>query len=153
MRFFTKELWQKQNDPNEAVRMQAEKEWNANCSAYQEQFAQVQKQLSPGFTEKYLSRKGLHDYTILDISVTQKDRAHSCQLKLTNGAETLRITMEGLKALQMDIVSFQHCIRGRLAWGYSEFSLTPEKNIQLSVLCDLQNELRFEFESIGFAGQ
>ena len=65
MRYFTKELWSRINDHDKNIRKNAEKEWNANSSAYQQQFAELRKHLPRGFIKGYLSRNGLHDYIIL----------------------------------------------------------------------------------------
>ena len=56
--------------------------------------------------------------------------------------------MNGVKALHINIESFKCCIQGKLAWGYSEFELLSDKNIKLAILCDVENEMQFEFESI-----
>ena len=71
MRYFTKELWSKINDNDESIRIQAEKEWNTNSLIYQQQFMDVRKYLSRGFVKSYLSRNGLHDYTVLGMLITK----------------------------------------------------------------------------------
>lgn len=148
MRYFTKELWTKINDHDENIRIQADIEWNANSFAYQQQFEEAKKHLSQRFVKSYLSRNGLHDYTILGIALTLKKRTYSCELQLSNGEETVLISMVGIKAFLVDIDSFHCCVQGKLAWGYSEFEITPDNNVKLSVLCDEQNEMQFEFEII-----
>lgn len=148
MRYFTKELWIKINDSDEAVRTQAQKEWNENGLRYQREFKEIQKHISGQFINEYLCRNGLHDYNILCLAITGTEREYSCQLQLTDGAETVLITIAGLKAFRIDATSLQYCIQGKLEWGYGEFEITPENNIKLSVLCDIQNEMEFEFESI-----
>lgn len=153
MRYFTKELWLRINDHDETVRMQAEKEWKANSLSYQLQFEKTREHLSCGFIKDYLFRNGLHDYIILGIVVTKRGREYSCELQLTNGAETVLVAMYGLKALKIDVDSFQCCMQGKLVWGYSEFEITPENNIQLAVLCDMQNEMKFQFKSMKFTKQ
>ena len=148
MRYFTKELWSKLNNYDESIRTQAEKEWNINSLAYQHQFTEAKKHLSCRFINSYLSRNGLHDYTILDISITKRTQTYCCELQLSNGEETVLIAMVGIKALLVSIDSFHCCVQGKLAWGYSEFEITPDNNVKLSVLCDEQNEMQFEFEKI-----
>ena len=95
----------------------------------------------------------MHDYIIENISITKTTRDYCCDLQLSNNTETILITMYGIKALQVDIVSFQNCIQGKLTFGYCEFELTSKRNIRLSILCDMQNELQFEFETIGLTEQ
>lgn len=150
MRYFTKELWSRLNDCDENIRIKAEKEWNANSVAYQQQFVKTKEHLSRGFVKDYLSRNGLHDYFILGIEVTKKGRTYCCQLQLSNGSETALLVMTDINKLKIDIVSFLHCIQRKLSWGYGEFGITPEKTITLSILCDEQNEMQFEFKSIKF---
>ena len=148
MRYFTKELWLKINDHDEIIRSQAEQQWDANSLIYQQQFMEVRKYLSRGFVKSYLSRNGLHDYTILDMLITKRKQIYCCDLQLSNGDETVLIAMIGIKALLVDIESFRCCVQGKLAWGYSEFEITPANNTKLSVLCDVHNEMQFEFEKI-----
>lgn len=148
MRYFTKELWWKINDEDENVRIQAEKEWDANCLLYQQQFEDVKKRLPRSFLKDYLSRDSLHDYVILGIAVTKRGRNYSCELQLTNGTETVLLTLNGVKKLKIDVDTFQYCIQGALAWGYGEFESTPENGMQLAVLCDMENEMLFQFRSL-----
>lgn len=103
--------------------------------------------------KEYLKRGGLHDYTFLGIDVTKRGRLYACQLQLTDGTENILIIMSGLKKIQVDVASFQSCILGALRWGYSEFDITPAGNIKLSILCDIQNEMQFEFEQMKFIKQ
>lgn len=148
MRYFTKELWWQVNDCDQAVRLQAEKQWKLNCQIYQQEFETVKKQLSRRFLKEFHCRNELHDYVIEGISVIKNRKKYSCEMKLTDGTETVVLILKELKAFQMNVDSFQHCIMGELAWGYSEFSLTEDGGIALSVLCDFQNEFHFQFRSI-----
>lgn len=148
MHYFTKQLWAKINDENEAVRTQAEKQWERNSHAYQLEFDTIKKQLSQKFLKEFLCRNGLHDYLILEISVRKKGRKYFCEMKLTDGSEIVVLVMNELQAIQINVDSFKHCIMGELAWGYSEFALTEDHNFSLSVLCDFHNELYFQFHSL-----
>lgn len=150
MRYFTKQLWAQINDEDESVRAEAEKQWELNCRAYQQAFETVKKQLSQRFLKRFHACCELHDYVIEGISVTKKRKKYDCEIKLADGTETVLLKMNELKAFQMSVDSFQNCIMGELAWGYSEFSLTEDGGIALSVLCDFQNELHFQFRSITF---
>lgn len=148
MRYFTKELWARINDANNASRIRAEQEWNANCILYQQQFANVRPYLTHEFVNSFLTRKGLHDYTILGMTVIKEGSKYLCEIQLTNGSERVFVTMLGLRALQINVASFQSCMLGNLTWGYCEFDITSKGGIQLSVLCDMQNEMQFEFQKI-----
>ena len=148
MRYFTKELWANINDENAAVRTQAEKQWALNSQAYQREFDTVRKQLSRNFMKEFLCRNGLHDYIISEISVKEKGRKYFCEMMLTDGLETVVLVMRELQAFSLNVESFQQCVMGKLAWGYSEFALTEDHGISLSVLCDFQNELCFQFHSL-----
>jgi hypothetical protein len=153
MRYFTKELLSRINDSNEYIRAQAEKDWSANSFAYQQQFEAAKKHLSRKFINSYLSRNGMHDYSILGIVITKRGQAFSCELQLSNGLEAVLIVMVGIKAVKIDINSFIGCVQGRLAWGFSEFEITADNNVNLAVLCDEENEMQFEFEKIRFIKQ
>ena len=148
MRFFTRELLININDSNGDIRAQAENKWNKNDKDYQQQFLKVKKHLSKAFVKELLARKGMHDYSILGIDIDKGTQTYSCELRLSNGDETVVITMERITSLQMELSSLCCCIQGSLAWGYSEFEITPDKQIRLSVLCDEENEMQFEFKTI-----
>lgn len=150
MKYYTKELWIKMQDPDKAARNRASEEWKENDAAYHAQFLKAQKRLSHSFIKNYLSRNGFHDYEFTSIEFSRKGKSYSCKLQLTDGEETVLLVMSGIKALQINIASFSSCIQGKLSWAYDEFEITPENNILLSILCDPENELQFEFKSIRF---
>lgn len=155
MKYFTKELWAQINSSDEELRTKAEKEWSERSKKYGLRFEKIKKWLSCSFLKDYLRRNGLHDYTIIgiEISASKKIKEYSCKIKMTDGVEIVSITMSDLKSFQIDISSFQCCMLGKLTWGYSEFDFTHEKHITLAVLCDLQNEMMFEFDSIRFENE
>ena len=148
MHYFTKELWQKINDPDEKVRVEAEKEWNTRNLEYQKQFKKNKKFLSHKFTKEFISHNGLHDYAILSIEFVKEKRAYTCKMRLSDGTEHLLLGITGVKSCKIDISSFLCCQKGNLTWGYGEFGLNLEKNMCLTVFCDIQNVMYFEFESI-----
>jgi hypothetical protein len=148
MRYFTTELWLKINDCDNDIRAQAENTWNRNSYLYHTEFEITQKYLPKRFVRGFLERKGLHDYTIEGIAVKKEGRKYSCYIHLSNKTETVLLTMFGIKSFHINVNSFEYCILGELAWGYSEFEMTVNKDIRLSILCDIDNELQFEFESI-----
>ena len=73
---------------------------------------------------------------------------YSCHLQLTNHAETVILEIDKLKALQIDMETFKYCMMGMISWGYTEFEIISENVMQMAVLCDMQNEMRFQFHSI-----
>lgn len=153
MRYYTKELLEKINDCDCRIRAEAEKEWCENDLAYQRQFEEAKRNLTRGFVKNYMARHGLHDYTVLGIETKKRGREYTCELQMTDGSETILITMTGLQTLQISIDSFRDCILGELRWLYSEFEQTPEGGMRLSVLCDMQNELQFVFKTIKIVKQ
>lgn len=148
MNYFKKELWYQMHDSDKSIRLNAEREWNENDQLYSKKFEEVVKQLPRRFVKEYLKRYEMHDYCILGLHIVKKGRTYACEMQLTDGTETVLITMLGLEAVRVDVASFQYCILGRLEWAYSEFDITPENNIRLSILCDFKNEMQFEFKSI-----
>lgn len=149
-----KELLSKINSDDRKQREDAEKEWEENCKLYSQKFNEIKKRLPRRFMKAFLSRNGLHDYTFLKICVEGKKKGrYSCKLQLTNSSEIVSIAMINLVSVQIDITTFSSCILGKLSWGYCEFDLTPAKNIQLSLICDIENEMRFEFQSIRISAQ
>lgn len=152
MRYFTKELLMKINGEDESVRTQAEEAWKRNDADYNQQFAKIQKHLPRRFLKNYFSRRGFHDYTICGINIFRKKKSYSCELELSDGMQTVLLLMEGIVALNVNLESIRSCIQGDIWWAYSEFEITADKNIKLSVLCDPLNELQFEFKTIKFIG-
>ena len=153
MRYFTKELWSRINETDATVQLQAEQEWHKNSLVYQQEFEKAKKHLPNEFVQDFLFRKGLHDYTIMGIAIAKREHAYSCELQLTDALETVLITMFGLRSFRIDVDSLQHSMHGELVWGYSEFEIVSENSIQLAVLCDMQNEIQFEFETIKLTKQ
>lgn len=149
MRFFTKELWYGINDKNETVRRHAEKEWDQNVVEYQIQFEEVKAQLSRRFVTAMERRDYFHDYTVLEIAlVRNKKGRYACEILLTDNIESVQIKMKDISKAKVDISTFQNCIQGDLSWGYCEFGKVSSNVLSLSVLCDLDNEMEFEFKSI-----
>lgn len=148
MKYFKKELWYQMHDSDKSIRLNAQREWTENDQLYSKKFEEVEKQLPRRFVKEYLKRCEMHDYCILGLHIVKKGKTYSCEMQLTDGTETVLITMLGLEAVRVDVASFQYGILGRLEWAYSEFDITPENNISLSILCDFKNEMQFEFKSI-----
>lgn len=148
MRYFTRELWEKINHPQESERKQAEVEWLQSMKQYQKDFEKVKKHLPHQFTRQYLNRNEFHDYIITDIVITSKHGKYACRLQLTDRNDTLYLTMFDLKSFKINIETFQNCIQGELTWGFSEFEYTAAKCVRLSILCDIQNELQFDFKAL-----
>lgn len=153
MRFFTSKLWSQINDTDPMIRAQAEKEWAINGLEYQKVFSKAAKRLPRKFIKAYLNRKGLHDYAILEMLFKQKGRASFGILRLSNGLETVLVEMAGLKAVNIHAETICLCMSGLLTWGYDEIEVTPQNTIKLAILCDIQNELQFEFQSIKLVTQ
>lgn len=148
MQYFTKELWMRINSQNEDVRLKAEKDWESRSIEYQQQFELAKQHLPSKFIKDFMSRNGLHDYSIVEIVLTKQPRTSACELKLSIEEETVIIKLAEIHSLQIDIESLNYCINGKLSWGYSEFEITPCNTIKLSVLCDINNEIAIEFEKI-----
>lgn len=153
MRYFTKALWTEMNDDCESIRLQAQKKWDHNNNCYMREFESTKQHLPRRFVSEFLRRHSLHDYVILGIAITKKDRRYSCVLQLNDGTDTILLCISALDSLNLKIDSFNNCMLGKLRWGYCEFELTQSGRFKLSVLCDLHNELQFEFESIKIINQ
>lgn len=148
MRYYTKELWKRINDFDEKIRIKAEEEWSANDLIYNQRFKDIRKKLSRKFVEKYLSRKGFHDYIIQNIAIIKNKKNYSCELLLSFESDVVKVKMLGINALKIDLSTFSECIQGNLTWGFCEFDITSENKIKLELLCDFDNEMIFEFEKI-----
>ncbi len=150
MQYFTKDLWYRINSSDNSVKEAAKDEWNKSAKEYQINFEKIKQFIPHGFLKKFLLRYGLHDYIFIEMTVkkNRKGSGYLCELKLTNGSENICLTMLDVKAARINVDSFQNCVQGKLAWGYSEFARTEDGTIRLSVICDIDNELQFEFKSI-----
>lgn len=149
MRYFTKDLWCNLNSDIEEVQIQAEKEWEEHYDQYMLEFQQTSQLLSKRFVNSIKRRDYLHDYIIHNFSITNNGKGkYICTMQLSNGNEVICISMRNVTQVKFDVTSFKNCVQGNLAWGYCEFSQSELGNIQLSVLCDLDNELFFEFKNI-----
>lgn len=103
-----------------------------------------------------LARDGFHDYDFLEINFVSKKNiilkkvTYSCELKLTDGKDIVRLELLSLTGVSIAVDSFADGILGRLMWGYGEFEVDSDGNLQLSIACDLANEMRFNFKKIRF---
>ncbi len=148
MRFYTKELWSGIQSPDASVRETAEKAWRENGRAYAQCFEQIKPRFSKQFLKDYTNRSGLHDDRITDISLKKEKRGYSCVFTLEDGDEVLELCLKKVGAVRIDVPTFTNCIQGALRWGYAEFAPVDEKTMNLSVLCDLTNELSLDFQTI-----
>lgn len=149
MRYFTKELWSKINSLDENERKKAEKEWSRNAEQYQQKFEQIKKYIPKDFLNTFLKCGMFHDYTILKITIKKKKKRYRCKMILSDGKEDICLELTGIQAIKMDVISFDNCIQGNLSWGYCEIDwLRKDKIISLAIICDIENEMYFECQSI-----
>ena len=147
MQYFTKELWQGMNRPDEAVRREAEAQWKKNNSLYWKRIGRIRKKIPDAFFRCGTVCRDFHDYEIQGISFLQTGREHATEIRLSGPEGHILLTLGGVRSFRIDVVTFTTCIMRQLSWGYSELDLTPEGDIRLSVLCDLENELEFQFKT------
>lgn len=156
MQYFTKELWRDMNDEREWIRGRAAKEWTANSRRYYAKFETIKKRLPEKFVAELLARDGFHDYDFLEINFVSKKNiiskkvTYSCELKLTDGKDIVRLELLSVTGVSIAADSFADGILGRLTWGYGEFDVDSDGNLQLSIVCDLANEMRFSFKKLRF---
>ena len=151
MKYFTKKLWSQINDIDENVRQQAQQVWSQNTQKYLQEFEKVRELFPSKFLRSFFSRSELHDYVIQSILLTShKKGKQSCQLQMENGDEIFMIELCEVQRLHLNLASFDSCINGQLRWGYCEFGTEDRGTLKMSVICDIENELNFEFKSIKF---
>lgn len=156
MQYFTKELWKGLNDERELVRARAEEEWKVNSQQYRIKFERIKKRLPRRFVDELFTRNGFHDYIFVGINfvssknIVSRKNTYSCELKLTDGRDTIWIMLSSLTRLSIDINSFADCILGNLMWGYGEFDIDSDGNLQLNIICDFANEMQFNFKKLRF---
>ena len=156
MQYFTKELWRDMNDEREWIRGRAAKEWTANSRRYYAKFETINKRLPEKFVAELLARDGFHDNDFREINFVSKKNiiskkvTYSCELKLTDGKDIVRLELLSVTGVSIAADSFANGILGRLTWGYGEFDVDSDGNLQLSIVCDLANEMRFSFKKLRF---
>jgi hypothetical protein len=148
MHYFLKELWRDLNCPNAEKRKAAEREWSKNAARYSLDFDGVKPLLPSGFLSAYEKNSGFHDFTILSVSFLLPER--TCRIRLSDGQTRGTLELCGVTRYRFDLQSFENCVCGKPAWGYAEFSAAPAGTLHLSVLCDMDNEMSFEFRSLSF---
>ena len=149
MKYYTKELWLGINSDDADERRAAEQQWAENDRLYTEQHERVASCLPKAFLKQYIHLHGFHDFWISGVTVKScKAKKCRCELELWDGTEQHFLLLDGVSRFQISVESFASCIIGELRWGYAEWDRTPEGNFCLSVLCDFDNELCFEFKKI-----
>ena len=148
MQYFTKELWCAINSDNPHVRQQAKLAWKENDINYTKEFNNIKKYLPKTFVETFLSRHGFHDYVIKSITVLNESGINCCRMVLSDFESELILAMKNIQRIGIDIPSFKNCIKDNLSWGYSEFSLTADRDIKLALLCDLDIEMLFVIKKV-----
>lgn len=149
MLYFTKELWNEMNERDERVRQKAQRQWVENLTKYQQYLSSITRHVPQHVIAKIDSANGFHDYTIDGLSImSYRKNKYIAQVDVSNGSDRYYLRMEGLKQAKVEISSFDLCVLGKLTWGYHEFRLTERNTLQLAILCDMENELLFEFKRI-----
>ena len=149
MKYFSSKLWRDINSPDSTTREKANSQWEENAAKYRDSF-EIIKHKIPNHVLTVIDRmNGFHDYTISGFSAVENSRmGYVCSLVLRSGERKFCLQMSGIKSIRIDIPSSQDCLRDGLTWGYHEIATTDAKTIQLSILCDIENELSSEFEDI-----
>ena len=151
MRYFTKDLSSRMNSCEASVRKQAEYEWSQNKRTYEEEFEKIKRHIPRSFLKEYIQRQEFHDCYIQKIIFLRKRDKYGCEIYLHDGLENFYLTLLDVKQVKADVISFENCVAGRLAWVYSEFEWTNNKTLILSVDCGPENELQIECKSIKFS--
>ena len=84
------------------------------------------------------------------LNIISKKVTYSCELKLTDGKDIVRLDLLSVTGVSIAADSFADGILGRLTWRYGEFDVDSDGNLQLSIVCDLANEMRFSFKKLRF---
>lgn len=112
MQYFTKELWRDMNDEREWIRESATKEWAVNSQRYYAKFETIKKRLPEKFVAELLARDGFHDYDFLEINFVSKKNiiskkvTYSCELKLTDGKDIVRLDLLSMTGVSIVADSF-----------------------------------------------
>lgn len=151
MNYYTKELWIKINSESEEERIAAEKLWSANDKAYCKYYQKIKKYLPEEF-RNVLENGELHDCLIERITIDFSKKGQPCVfMRLLNGNKEYQLVFEDVSAFEGQICDLSYAIQNRLSWSYAEIEILSIENdvmIKLSVLCDVMNEISFQFGKI-----
>jgi len=137
------------NHIDPVIRKTATSQWIENDRNYCRVFETVKAFLPDAFLDCFLSREGFHDYSIQGFSFFHDHETGYClDIKIYKNTTRLTIRMYGIKNLQIDIPSLNDCINGTLSWGYCEFDRTETGDLCFSLLCDFQNSIELEFDTL-----
>ena len=148
MTYFTAQLWREMNQKDHNICERAHKQWRENSLHYRNYFETIKHHIPKRLRVKMERANGFHDFEISGLSIRYIRKLYICRIELFDGHECFCLELSGLVKAKIDIESFEKCILGRLRWGYHEFKLTEAKTLQLSILCDIENELLFEFKKV-----
>ena len=148
MKFFTKDLWDRINNSDKNIRASAENEWNKNCEEYRQQYICVKDYFPDSFISNYSRYNGFHDFPIISFAMYGEN--HAAVIQLSNGFFQCRLVFNEIEVLKLNFSSFESCVCGKPSWGYSELDRSPNGNLRISVLCDMENEILIEFGSLDF---
>lgn len=148
MKYYTKSLWEGINHCDEAVRKQSEAEWAENDQRYHQYFQTIKKHLPARFLKLYAQHNGFHDYDITKISIISERGCYICKLELTDINCVVTLEMGGVTSFKVSVDDINACVNRQPAWGYNEFEYIGKNRMRLSVICDIDNEMRFDFRTI-----
>ena len=151
MKYFNSDLWM--NIQNDKTRDEAEKQWNLNDKAYQKHYLQIREKLPKHFIKIYEKEYGFHDFIISEIRITPKiykTKRNQVNIFITlNNAENQYVVeFKNVVSAKFNYADNIYCIGGNIAWGYTEFEILDNKQIKMSVLCDIKNEFEFVFTNV-----
>ena len=146
MKYFSSDLWERINSPEKSIRDAAENEWKKREDEYRKQYESVKAFFPSSFLAEFIKHNGFHDFTIVSIECLSEKREVS--IHLSHGDAQCRLELKEISRIQLDFACFENCICGKPAWGYSELDRTPDGRLKISVLCDVENEMSFEFASV-----
>ena len=149
MKYFTAKLWCELAHANKDIQREAERKWHENSKKYGYYFETIKSHLPKYILLALEKTYGFHDYIIDEITLKQNtQKGYVCYLSISNNYKRFQLEMTGITGIKIDIATFKHCILGKLLWGYHEFELIGPRTLRLSILCDIENEMFFEFKKI-----
>lgn len=148
MKFFTRELLSKINDPDANIRKQAEIEWSHNSKCYAAHFQKVQQYLPRTFIKEYMNSNGLHDYRVDSIYCTMSKTNHySCCFELSCQDSSFAFEVRKISDFHSNIQFSEIPFVCPLFINYCEFDYLSDAKIYMGVLCNC-GEMEFQFKTV-----
>jgi hypothetical protein len=152
MKYYTSDLWIKNNSCNRNERELAEEQWDKNDSIYAAYFSEIKNKLPENFLNTYFNCKGFHDYIIKSIYINNDEKQYKSLISLTinigNLKNSFSIIYQGVEKYNIFVPGTCNWMNSNMSWGYTEFELLNDGLFKQNTLCDMDSEIEIVFRNV-----